>query len=174
MLEINTTTMQIALTRGDSASITFGAVDENGNVWNPQYTTDKMKFAVSKKWGGTVLMECVNTYDGNPYTEVEIDQATFNADKTKYYTESGGVYTQCLSTDSYNSAYTYYVMDWATFWTAEITKDKWLDDSGNDKFKFADYVYDVQVSTTTGDFTIIGKTDDINPTFRVLGEVAEE
>ena len=89
MLEINTTTMQIALTRGDSASITFGAVDENGNVWNPQYTTDKMKFAVSKKWGGTVLMECVNTYDGNPYTEVEIDQATFNADKTKYYDQAG-------------------------------------------------------------------------------------
>ena len=174
MLNIDTETYEIAITRGDSASITFGAVDENGNVWNPQYTTDVMKFAVSKKWGGTVLMECSKTYDGNPYTEVEIDEDTFNADKTKYYTKSGGTYTQCENTDSYNSAETYYVMDYANFWTAEITKDKWLDDDGNDKFKFADYVYDVQVSTTSGDFTIIGKTEDLNPTFKVLGEVAEE
>ena len=174
MLKINTKTFQIWITRGDTASITFGAKDKAGGDWNPSVTTDKITFAVSKKWGGEVLMECSNTYSGNPYTEVEIDEDTFDADKTKYYTESGGVYTQCEDTDTYNSATTYYVKDYASFWTIEITKNKWLDDNGNDKFKFADYVYDVQVSTSTGDFTIIGKTDELEPTFTVLGEVAEE
>jgi len=174
MLSINTENFLIEITRGDSASIVFAAVDKDGNVWNPEQTTDKLTFAVAKKWGNEPLMEIVNTYSGNPYTEVEIDEDTFNADKTKYYTESGGTYTQCENTDSYDSDETYYVMDYASFWTIVIGTEDWLDESGEDKFKFTDYVYDVQVITLSGADTIIGKTDDITPTFRVWGEAGGE
>lgn len=128
MLQIDTETMMIALTRGDSASIVFSAVTPDGQEWHPD-EGNTLTLAVAKKWGGEVLMKCENTYDG---------------------------------------------VDEEGFWTINITDDKWFDDSGNEKFKFADYVYDVQVGTSTGADTIIGKTDDINPTFRVLGEVAEE
>ena len=135
MLKIDTETFMIELTRGDSASIVFGAVDKDGNAWNPQYTTDKLTFAVAKKFGGEPLMVIENTYDGtDPATETSL----------------------------------------ANFWTIVIPKEKWLDDNGNDKFKFQDYVYDVQVSTLSGADTIIGQTDEITPTFRVWGEVAEE
>ena len=175
MLNINTETMTIALTRGDTASITFGAVDANGDLWNPSAITDKITFAVAKKWGGDVLMECENTYDGVvAYKEVTIDEDTFNAHKTWYYTKSGAVYTQCTSASVYDSNETYYMLDCDDFWTIDITKDKWLNDDGTDIFKFADYVYDVQVTTSGGAITIIGKTDDVSPTFRVLGEVAPE
>ena len=129
MLNIDTNTMLIELTRGDSASIVFGAKDKDGNTWNPDSTSDKITFAVSKKWGGENLMSIINTYDGS--------------DTTK-------------------------------FWTINIGTEDWLNDDGSDKFKFADYVYDVQIETSTGADTIIGKTDELNPTFRVWGEAAEE
>lgn len=128
MLNIDTTTMTIAITRGDAASITFGAVDESGDPWNPTEGDETLTFAVAKKWGGEPLMVIPNPYDADP----------------------------------------------TTFWTINIGRDDWLDDDGNDKFKFADYVFDVQVGTSSGDITIIGKTDDLSPTFRVLGEVAPE
>ena len=134
MLNINTETFLIELTRGDSASIVFGAVDKDGNTWNPQYTTDKITFAVAKKFGGEPLMVIENEYDGTvPPTETSL----------------------------------------ANFWTIVINKEDWLDGT-EDKFKFQDYVYDVQISTSTGADTIIGQTDEITPTFRVWGEVAEE
>lgn len=128
MLKIDTETMMIALTRGDSASITFGAVQADGTPWNPTEGDEELTFAVAKKWGADPLMVITNPYNADP----------------------------------------------TTFWTINITDDKWLDDDGNDKFKFSDYVYDVQVNTNSGAITIIGKTDDLNPTFRVLGEVAPE
>ena len=128
MLQIDTTTMQIALTRGDSASITFGAVDKDGTTWNPSVGDETLTFAVAKKWGGEPLMKITNPYDA----------------------------------------------DMDVFWTIKIDTDDWLDDGGNDVFKFGDYVYDVQVGTSTGAITIIGKTEELNPTFTVLGEVAPE
>lgn len=55
------------------------------------------------------------------------------------------------------------------FWTIQIEPDHTED------MKFGDYVYDVQLQTVGGETdTIIGKTDDISPTFRVWGEVATE
>lgn len=174
MLEINTETMMIALTRGDSASIVFGAVTPDGNPWQPSQGDETLTLAVAKKWGGEVLMKCENAYDGNPYTEVVVDETTFDADKAKYWYVDDDEYVQCTELSVYDPTETYYVKDWASFWTINITADKWLNDDGSDKFKFADYVYDVQVGTSTGADTIIGKTDDLSPTFRVLGEVAEE
>lgn len=175
MLNIDTTTMLIALTRGDTVSIQFGAVDASGGLWNPSEGDETITLAVAKKWGGEVLMECSNTYDGvEKYKEVTVTEATFKAHKNWYYTESGGVYTQCTDADEYDENETYYMRDCDEFWTITIEKDDWLDDDGNDKFKFSDYVYDVQIDTSSGSETIIGKTDDITPTFRVLGEVAVE
>lgn len=128
MLEINTETMMIALTRGDSASIKFGAVEKDGSTWNPSVGDETLTFAVAKKWGGDPLMKIENPYDA----------------------------------------------DMDVFWTINIGTEDWLNDDGTDAFKFSDYVYDVQVGTSTGAITIIGKTDDLSPTFRVLGEVAPE
>ena len=128
MLEIDTNTMTIAITRGDSASIQFGAKDKDGQTWNPSEGDETLTFAVAKKWGGEPLMEITNPYSATP----------------------------------------------STFWTITIGTNDWLDDDGADKFKFADYVFDVQVGTSSGAITIIGKTDDLSPTFRVLGEVAPE
>jgi len=139
MLNIDTNTMLIELTRGDTASIVFSAIDKDGNTWSPT-TGDKIKFAVAKKLGATPLGEVVNTYDGVNLT---------------------------------------------AFWTVTIGGSFWYekDDDGQivydgdspvDLFKFKDYVYDVQLSTSTGNDTIIGETDNIHPTFRVLGEVATE
>lgn len=134
MLNINTDTFEIAITRGDSASITFGAKKKDGTSWNPSEGDEKLTLAVAKKWGGTPMMEITNEYDPSDPNAL------------------------------------------VNFWTINIQRSHWLDDEGNDKFKFADYVYDVQVSTTDEDITIIGKDDDngIEPIFRVLGEVAEE
>ena len=135
MLNINTETMLIELTRGDAASIVFSAVDGSGTAWNPQYTTDSITFAVAKKFGGTPLMVITNEYDGtDPPTTTSLEN----------------------------------------FWTINIDTDDWLDENGNDLFKFQDYVWDCQITTSSGSDTIIGKTDEITPTFRVWGEVAEE
>ena len=38
---------------------------------------------------------------------------------------------------------------------------------------FGNYVWDLQLTTSTGKITIIGKTDDVSPKFRVWGEVAQ-
>lgn len=52
------------------------------------------------------------------------------------------------------------------FWNIQI------EPSNTSGLKFSDYVFDVQLKTSTGTDTIIGKTDTISPTFRVWGEVA--
>ena len=141
MLSIDTNTMTIALTRGDTASIVFSATDENGTV-TPS-TGDKLKFAVAKKWGA------------EPIFEIQTEKTALN------------------TADD--------------FWTIVIGgNNEWYqkDDDGNvvldgdkkiDLFKFADYVWDCQYISVSGEVsTIIGKTDDISPTFRVLGEAATE
>ena len=131
MLNIDTTTMLIELTRGDTANIVFSAVDGEGNTYEPS-GGDILTFAVAKKVGAEPLSSVANEYDG---------------------------------------------VDEDGFWTITIgavDSDFWTDESGADKYKFADYVWDVQLTTSTGVDTIIGKTSTLSPTFRVLGEVATE
>lgn len=123
MLAINTETMLIELTRGDTASIVFSAVDKDGTTYEPS-TGDKLKFAVAKKVGT------------EPIFEIETERTADNTDDD--------------------------------FWTIIIPSDKTND------MKFGDYVFDVQLSNSSGVDTIIGKTDNISPTFRVWGEVATE
>ena len=188
MLNIDTETMLIELTRGDTASIVFSAVDKDGKTYDPS-VNDALKFAVAKKVGATPLFEIVNSLTSLPtdYVEVSPTQTEYELEPSHYYTESGGTYTQCTSADAYDSNEQYYIRDFSEFWTIIIGgNNEWyekdadgnviVDADGNktDKFKFADYAWDLQLTTSTGADTIIGKTDDISPTFRVLGEVATE
>lgn len=121
MLTIDTNTMLIELTRGDSASIVFSAVDDEGETYVP-VTGDILTFAVAKKVGADPIFSVSNEYDG---TDLE------------------------------------------GFWTIEILPEH------TDGQKFADYVWDLQLTTSSGVDTIIGKTDTLSPKFRVWGEVAQ-
>ena len=130
MLNIDTTTMLIELTRGDTASIVFSAVESDGTTVTP-VAGDKLKFAVAKKVGAEPLFEIEHTMDS----------------------------------------------DATEFWTIVIDDEAWdkAEEALGSKMKFADYVWDCQYTVNTGEVnTIIGKTDDLSPTFRVLGEVATE
>lgn len=62
MFNINTETYLIELTRGDSASIIFGAKDAHGNDYIP-VVGDELKFAVAKKVGADPIFEVANTMD---------------------------------------------------------------------------------------------------------------
>lgn len=174
MLKIDTETYLIGITRGDSAGIVFGAKDKEGKTYEPQ-VGNVLKFAVVKKWGGEPLMDIQNTLSSLPttYAEAAPTEEEYELEPTHYYTKSGTTYTQCTSADAYDSEETYYVLDYSAFWTISITTEDWLE-NGADKFKFQDYKWDLQLTTSTGADTIIGKTDDIEPTFRVWGEAAEE
>ena len=121
MLTIDTTTMLIELTRGDSASIVFSAIDGEGNEFEP-VTGDKLTFAVAKKVGDTPIFSITNEYNG----------------------------------------------DSDAFWTILIEPEH------TSELDFKTYVWDAQIQTQSSTVTIIGKTDDVSPKFKVWGEVAQE
>lgn len=122
MLYIDSNTMLIAATRGDSVSIVFSAKDSEDNDYDP-VAGDKLTFAVAKKVGADPIFSITNEYDG---------------------------------------------VDEDAFWTIEIEPEH------TESMKFADYVWDIQLETSSGVQTIIGKTDELSPKFRVWGEVAQE
>ena len=64
MFNINTETYLIELTRGDSATIIFGAKDARGRDYIP-VAGDELKFAVAKKVGADPIFEVANTMDGD-------------------------------------------------------------------------------------------------------------
>ena len=64
MFNINTETYLIELTRGDSATIIFGAKDARGHNYIP-VVGDELKFAVAKKVGADPIFEVANTMDGD-------------------------------------------------------------------------------------------------------------
>lgn len=176
MLKIDSENMVISMTRGDTANIVFSAVDDEGNEYEPQ-VGDIIRFAVAKKVGAVPLFELQNvqyeTYtDTMVYDEAFITQEEYEADPTQFYTESGGVYTQCLITDPYDGDTQYYTgryaLDTEDFWTITIQP------ANTNPMKFGDYVFDVQLTHGDEVDTIIGKTDELNPTFRLWGEVATE
>ena len=73
MFNINTETYLIELTRGDSASIIFGAKDAQGNDYTP-VVGDELKFAVAKKVGADPIFEVANTMgdDANAFWTINI------------------------------------------------------------------------------------------------------
>ena len=56
MLAIDSTNMIIKMTRGDTATIVFSAVDEEGTTYTPS-AGDILKFSVAKKVGATPIFE---------------------------------------------------------------------------------------------------------------------
>ena len=121
MIAIDAIEMMIELTRGDSASIVFSAVNEDGTTYTPQ-SGDVLKFAVANEVGANPVFVISNTYT--------------------------------TSTE--------------TFWTVNIAPNDTAD------LDFGDYVWDLQIESGNNVTTIIGKTDDLSPTFRVWGEVAQQ
>ena len=121
MITIDAVEMMIALTRGDTASIVFSAVDEEGTPYTPQ-AGDVLKFAVANRVGDTPIFTISNTMDA--------------------------------------SADDFWQIDIESQHTAELD--------------FQDYAWDLQIESGDNVDTIIGKTDDVSPIFRVWGEIAQQ
>lgn len=160
MLTIDTNTMAISLTRGDSATIEFSAKDESGDTHLP-VSGDSLSFAVAKKYGGDKLFSITNRFN-DCFKAETVTSTEFNADKTSYFTKSGDTYNRCTSNDAWSSDTQYYIN---TMWNIEIEPDM------TKGMKFGDYYWDLQLDTTSGNYTIIGKNDSIEPKFTVWGEV---
>lgn len=62
MFEIDTEKFLIEITRGDTASIVFGAKDKEGNDYEP-VAGDELKLAVAKKVGADPIFSVVNVMD---------------------------------------------------------------------------------------------------------------
>lgn len=62
MFEIDTEKFLIEITRGDTASIVFGAKDKEGNDYEP-VAGDELKLAVAKKVGADSIFSVVNVMD---------------------------------------------------------------------------------------------------------------
>lgn len=121
MIAIDAVEMMIAITRGDSASIVFSAVDEEGTPYTPT-AGDVLKFAVANNVGEEPLFTISNTMD-----------------------ESA-----------------------EAFWQVDIQSED------TQELDFKDYVWDLQIESGDTVDTIIGRTDDVSPVFRVWGEVAQQ
>lgn len=161
MININTDTYLIELTRGDNAVIEFTAEDDEGNVYLPD-TGDKLVFAVAKMRNKDPLFQVENEF--GKYAQATPTEAEFNADKTKYFTHSSGVYTRCTAASVYNSSTNYYV---SLFWDIEIVPEN------TKTMKSNTYVWDLQIEINGEIHTIIGETDTLDPRFKIWGEVAQ-
>lgn len=161
MINIDTETYLIELTRGDNAVIEFSAEDDDGNVYLPD-TGDVLKFAVAKMRNKDYLFQVVNEF--GEFHAVTPTQDEFEADKTKYFTESAGVYTRCTESSTYSSATDYYVSE---FWDIEIVPEH------TKEMKSQTYVWDLQITINGEIQTIIGETDTLDPRFKIWGEVAQ-
>ena len=119
--------------------------------------TDKMIISVTRGDTFSIVFSAV-TGEGNTFVPVDGDVLTF------------GVAKKLGATPIIQKSN---VMDGDTeaFWTITISDDDWIVDG--QKLKTGDYVFDVELTTATGRDTIIGKTDEISPAFRVWGEVSE-
>ena len=143
MLTIDANDMMISITRGDYAAIVFSAVDGDENEWHP--------------------------------SEADVDTLTFAVAK-KFGEEPVMSISNVYDGD-----------DEEAFWTIEIGKpgsSDWCkkDAAGHvvigtggepELIDFGTYVWDLQLTTSTGVVTIIGKSDEMSPKFRIWGEVAE-
>ena len=161
MINVETETYLLELTRGDNAVIEFSAKDEDENTYLPD-TGDKLVFAVAKARNKEPLFQIPNEF--GRFAQAFPTEAEFNADKTKYFTESSGVYTRCTEDSVYSSVADYYV---SLFWDIAILPEH------TKELKAYTYVWDLQIEINGEIHTIIGETDSLNPQFKLWGEVAE-
>lgn len=161
MINIDDTAYLIELTRGDSAVISFSATYEDGDVYLP-IEGDRLVFGVADRLNDPPRFQIENRFGS--FSAVSPTQEEFEADPTKYFTYSGGTYTRCTESDTYDSSEQYYESE---FWDIEILPRH---TSG---MRSGLYAWDVQLVSADGKIeTIIGKTDEISPKFKLWGEVA--
>lgn len=161
MININTDTYLIELTRGDNAVIEFTAEDDDGNTYLPE-TGDVLVFAVAKMRNKDPLFQIENEF--GEFAEASPTQTEFEADPTMYFTHSSGTYTRCSESSTYSSSTQYYT---SKFWDIEIVPEN------TKEMKSNTYVWDLQIEINGEIHTIIGETDTLDPRFKIWGEVAQ-
>lgn len=161
MIDIDTSTFLIKMTRGDNETIEFGCLDSNEDEYLPG-DGDVLTFAVGKRRNKDPIFQKKNVF--GEFTAVELTAEEFAEDKTKYFTESGGVYTRCASDATYVPGEDYYT---SLFWDIEIEPEDTAEMKSNT------YVWDLQLETNGEITTIIGETDTLDPKFVIWGEVSQ-
>ena len=73
------------------------------------------------------LLDALSLFD---YEETSVTEEEFNESKTMYYTESGGTYTQCDDSDSWDENETYYIRIYPS--TCAILKCSYFELAGKD------------------------------------------
>lgn len=86
MFNIDTEKFLIEITRGDTASIVFGAKDAEGNDYEPT-EGDELKLAVAKKVGADPIFEVSNTMesDAEAFWTINIPSNVTNSMKFSDY-----------------------------------------------------------------------------------------
>lgn len=86
MFNIDTEKFLIEITRGDTASIIFGAKDAEGNDYIP-VAGDELKLAVAKKVGADPIFEVSNTMesDAEAFWTINIPSSVTNSMKFSDY-----------------------------------------------------------------------------------------
>lgn len=79
MLEIDSGTMTISMTRGDTVDIIFSAINDKGEAFHPT-TKDRLIFSVAKKVGDEPIICIVNEMNDN---EEEFWSIRINPQDTK-------------------------------------------------------------------------------------------
>ena len=115
---------------------------------------NKMLIELTRSDNASIAFSAVDA-EGETYTPVEGDVLTFAVSK------KWGAEPIFSITNEYDGE------DEDAFWTINITPEH------THELAFKDFVWDIQLITSTGTTTIIGKTDQISPTFRVWGESAK-
>lgn len=161
MINIDTDTYLIELTRGDNAVIEFTAEDDGGGTYLAE-TGDVLKFAVGKRRNKDYIFQIENEF--GEFAAVTPTQAEYEADPTSYFTLSGTTYTRCTAGDAYDANEHYYA---STFWDIEILPEH------TEELKSMLYVWDLQITINGEIHTIIGETDSIDPKFKIWGEVSQ-
>ena len=161
MININTESYLIELTRGDNAVITFSAKDDDDNTYLPE-TGDALVFAVAKTRNKDPLFQIKNNF--GVFAAASPTQAEFEADPTMYFTYSSGTYTRCAASATYSALTEYYT---SLFWDIAILPEH------TKELKANTYVWDLQLESNGEIHTIIGQTDELDPKFKVWGEVAQ-
>lgn len=163
MLNIDTTTMLIEMTRGDNAVVVFSAEDDDGNTYLP-VVGDVLVFAVAKGRNKDPIFQIENKF-GEKFSEATPTQAEYEADPTSYFILSGGNYVRQTALDAYDALATYYT---SMFWDVEILPEHTVGMKSG-----TSYVWDLQLESNGEIFTIIGETDSLDPRFKAWGEVAQ-
>lgn len=162
MININTDTYLIELTRGDNAVIEFTAEDDEGNTYLPD-VGDVLVFALAKRRNKDPIFQIENEF--GKFAEATPTQEEYEQDPTKYFVLDDGTYVRQTESDAYSSSNEYYT---SLFWDIQI-----LPEHTENLKSTTTYYWDLQLESNGEIHTIIGETDTLDPKFKAWGEVAQ-